>query len=90
CHIGSNLEWEIGTAAMCHLACACPNVHAQRYPVDILGPLYYSVRPRDQVRFQGGRVTVPEGPGLGLSISADEIEALALQSACERVEQVRA
>ena len=77
CHVGSNLEWDIGTAAMCHLACACENVRVQQYPVDILGPLYYDTRPENSpVLFRSGRVQVPEGPGLGLALTREEIEKL--------------
>ena len=38
CAIGSNLELEIATAAMCHLAVSTPNVTADRSPGDLLGP----------------------------------------------------
>jgi L-alanine-DL-glutamate epimerase-like enolase superfamily enzyme len=45
--------------------------------VDILGPLYYSTRPRQNpVVFENGHVNVPPGPGLGLEISPEEIEVL--------------
>ena len=79
CHLGSNLEWDIGTAAMCHLAVACKNVPVQEFPVDILGPLYYSVKPRQKpICFQHGRVFVPEGYGLGVEIEEDELRALSV------------
>ena len=81
CHLGSNLEWDIGTAAMCHLAAACSNVPVTDFPVDILGPLYYAVHPKkNPVEFQNGRVLVPQGPGLGMDLDRDEIEALLKQS----------
>jgi muconate cycloisomerase len=77
CHLGSNLEWDIGTAAMCHLAAACANVPVRQFPVDILGPLYYAVKPRSKpVRFDRGHVFVPAGDGLGVEICAEELEAL--------------
>ena len=77
CHIGSNLEWDIATAAMCHLAVSTRNVAIASYPPDILGPLYYEDRLSDPVRFANGQVSVPEGPGLGLIIDEDEIVAFA-------------
>ncbi|HOB31864.1 MAG TPA: enolase C-terminal domain-like protein [Verrucomicrobiota bacterium] len=81
CHLGSNLEWDIGTAAMCHLAAACSNVPVTDFPVDILGHLYYAVHPKkNPVEFQNGRVLVPQGPGLGMDLDRDEIEALLKQS----------
>lgn len=78
CHLGSNLEWDIGTAAMCHLAVACSNVPVKKFPVDILGPLYYAVRPQSKaICFQKGHVAVPSDAGLGVEINEEEIKALA-------------
>jgi muconate cycloisomerase len=78
CHLGSNLEWDIGTAAMCHLTAACSNVQVSKFPVDILGPLYYAIHPkRKPIRFHDGYVMVPEGPGLGIEIEEEELAALA-------------
>jgi muconate cycloisomerase len=77
CHLGSNLEWDIGTAAMCHLAVACKNVPVKQFPVDILGPLYYSIKPKEKpIHFENGRVHTPTGFGLGVEISEEEIKAL--------------
>ena len=78
CHLGSNLEWDIGTSAMCHLAAACTNVQVGQFPVDILGPLYYAIHPKQKaIQFEGGHVLVPDGPGLGLEIHESEILQLA-------------
>ncbi len=41
CHVGSNLELGIGSAAMLHLACAVLNIDSETYPADILGPHYH-------------------------------------------------
>ena len=41
CHVGSNLELGIGSAAMLHLACAVKNIESETYPADILGPHYH-------------------------------------------------
>jgi L-Ala-D/L-Glu epimerase / N-acetyl-D-glutamate racemase len=69
CAIGSNLELDIATAAMCHLAIATPNVAADRFPGDLLGPLYYADPVvRQPIRYSGGMVHCPEGPGLGVSL----------------------
>lgn len=77
CHLGSNLEWDIGTSAMCHLAAACANVTVRRFPVDILGPLYYAVHPRQKaIIFKEGCVHVPTGPGLGIEVTKEELESL--------------
>jgi hypothetical protein len=47
--------------------------------VDILGPLYYAVKPRaNPIRFGHGRVQVPAaGNGLGIEIDPNELEPLA-------------
>ncbi|MBW3598020.1 MAG: muconate cycloisomerase, partial [Planctomycetes bacterium] len=41
CSIGSNLEWDVGAAAMAHFVVATPNVQVERYPGDLLGPDYH-------------------------------------------------
>ncbi len=76
CHIGSNLEWDIATSAMCQLAVCSSNIKIAEFPPDILGPLYYEKRLSSPVDFSGGFVSVPDGPGLGLNIDESEIEAL--------------
>jgi muconate cycloisomerase len=68
CTIGSNLEMDLGTAAMLHLAVAVPNL-ATTVDHDILGPLYYlehlTQRP---IAYEDGCAVLPEGNGLGLEI----------------------
>jgi L-Ala-D/L-Glu epimerase len=81
CHLGSNLEWDIGTAAMCHLAAACTNVQVNKFPVDILGPLYYAVHPRSKpILFQNGCVSVPGDSGLGIKMTLEEARELSRSS----------
>ena len=49
-----------------------------KVPVDILGPLYYAIHPKQKaIRFEHGHVFVPDGPGLGLEIHEGEIIELA-------------
>jgi L-alanine-DL-glutamate epimerase-like enolase superfamily enzyme len=68
CTIGSNLEMDLGTAAMLHLAVAIPNLAAS-VDHDILGPLYslehLTHRP---IVYEDGCAVLPEGNGLGLEI----------------------
>jgi L-alanine-DL-glutamate epimerase-like enolase superfamily enzyme len=72
CAIGSNLELDVATAAMCHLAVATPNVAADRFPGDLLGPLYYAASVVEHpIQYCGGTVHCPEGPGLGVSLRAE-------------------
>jgi muconate cycloisomerase len=74
CHVGSNLELGVGSAAMLHLACAIPNVESETYPADILGPHYHEsdllAEPLD-LSFSGARV--PDGPGLGVTLDDDKL-----------------
>lgn len=75
CSIGSNLELGVGSAAMAHVAAASPTIASERYPGDIIGPLYHEddvlVTPLD---IRPGIVRVPEGPGLGVQVDWDKVE----------------
>lgn len=67
CTIGSNLEFEIGSAAMLHLAAAVPSLSGTiRH--DIIGPLYHDRHVGTQLRIEDGCALVPTGPGLGVEI----------------------
>ena len=75
CHMGSNLELGIGSAAMLHLACAVKNIESETYPADILGPHYHEsdllAAPLD-LSFDGARV--PSGPGLGVALDEEQVK----------------
>ena len=75
CHMGSNLELGIGSAAMLHVACAVKNIESETYPADILGPHYHEsdllTEPLD-LSFDGARV--PGGPGLGVMLDEEQLE----------------
>jgi muconate cycloisomerase len=67
CVIGSNLEMDMGTAAMLHLAAAMPAL-ATSVDHDIIGPLYYERHFTDKpIRFSHGCVLIQDNPGLGLT-----------------------
>ncbi len=72
CTIGSNLEMDLGTAAMLHLAVAMPNL-ATTVDHDIIGPLYYlehlTLAP---IRYEDGCAILPEGNGLGLEVQRSQ------------------
>jgi muconate cycloisomerase len=80
CHVGSNLELGIGSAAMLHLAAAVPNIDSGTYPADILGPHYHEAdlltEPLD-LKPNGARV--PEGPGLGVALDEEQLTQFRLQ-----------
>jgi muconate cycloisomerase len=66
CTIGSNLEMDLGTAAMLQLAIAMPAL-ATEVDHDAIGPLYYDQHfTRPNIRYANGCAIVPEGPGLGV------------------------
>jgi L-alanine-DL-glutamate epimerase-like enolase superfamily enzyme len=70
CTIGSNLEMDLGTAAMLHLAIAMPGL-ATEVDHDTIGPLYYDTHlTNPPIRYQEGCAIVPEGPGLGVEFDA--------------------
>jgi muconate cycloisomerase len=77
CTIGSNLEREVATAAMAHVAVATPNVVCERYPGDLIGPLYFE-KPLTTapLRYGADRLFVPEGPGLGVTLGAELTSAV--------------
>lgn len=76
CSIGSNLEWDIGTAAMAHLVVACPNMCIEEFPGDVLGPEYHEVRIAKQpLEIQGPLVTITDKPGLGIDVDWDIVRS---------------
>jgi muconate cycloisomerase len=81
CHVGSNLELGIASAAMLHLACAIKNIDSETYPADILGPHYHEsdllAEPLD-LSFSGARV--PTGPGLGVALDEEKLDRFCMRS----------
>ena len=79
CSIGSNLEWDVGTAAMAHLVVACPNMCVEDFPGDMLGPIYHKTRiAKNPVDIRGPLVTITEQPGLGIDVDWDTVSASTL------------
>jgi L-alanine-DL-glutamate epimerase-like enolase superfamily enzyme len=75
CAIGSNLEWDIASAAMGHLAVAIPSIDSERYAADIVGTNFHVQRAvRPEPTSDLGRYLVPDGPGLGVELDLDAIE----------------
>ena len=54
---------------MAHVAVATPNIRCERFPGDLIGPLYFeeslTAKP---LRYQADRLFVPEGAGLGVEV----------------------
>ena len=75
CHIGSNLELGIASAAMLHLAAATPAIDSETYPADILGPNYHETDLlREPLTLGPECARVPDGPGLGVELDEDQLE----------------
>ena len=75
CSMGSNLEWDIATAAMCHLVVACPNLKIEQFPGDILGPDYHDIRiATNPLNISGPIVELSDRPGLGIDVDWATVE----------------
>jgi L-alanine-DL-glutamate epimerase-like enolase superfamily enzyme len=75
CTIGSNLELGVGSAAMVHLALCAPGIDSDKYPCDIIGPLFYT----DDVvvvplPISGGSARANDRPGLGIELDDEKVE----------------
>ncbi len=69
CTIGSNLEREVATAAMAHVTVCTANIQCERFPGDLIGPVYYEeTLSQEPLRYQADRIWVPEKPGLGVLV----------------------
>jgi L-alanine-DL-glutamate epimerase-like enolase superfamily enzyme len=77
CAIGSNMEWDIASAAMAHVTVALPNITVERYAADIIGPWFHIEHAMESPPMvNAGVLTVPQGPGLGIVLNRDKLEAL--------------
>ncbi|MFH9263944.1 mandelate racemase/muconate lactonizing enzyme family protein [Streptomyces sp. NPDC017546] len=75
CLVGTTQELSIGTAAAAHIAMAMPPVTE---PSDPVGPLLYTRDVvTDPVRYIDGRLHVPSGPGLGMTLDPELVKASA-------------
>jgi L-Ala-D/L-Glu epimerase len=69
CTIGSNLEFDVATAAMGHLIVATKNLQVEEWPGDIHGPAYYEVRVvKAPLSIEGPITTITNRPGLGVEV----------------------
>ena len=76
CSMGSNLEFDVATAAMGHLIVSSPNLQIEEYPGDTLGPAYH----RDSIAvnplsIEGPLTTITDAPGLGIDVDWDFVRA---------------
>jgi len=74
CTVGSNLEMGVGSAAMIHLALATPGIHAEEFPCDIIGPLYYEDDLlTEPLPIAGGTARAHARPGLGVELDEEKV-----------------
>lgn len=72
CSIGSNLEWDVATAAMAHLVVSTPNIQVEKFPGDMLGPDYHELRVvKEPLLIKGPLLTLNDRPGLGVEVDWD-------------------
>jgi len=77
CSIGSNLELDVGTAAMAHLVVACENMQVEKYPGDMLGSDYHEISiAKNPVKIEGPITTITDAPGLGVDVDWDLVRTL--------------
>lgn len=75
CHIGSNLELGIGTAAMLQVAATSNCVDSKSFPADLIGPLYHEADLlRTPLKLGPEVAKIPEGPGLGIELDEEQLE----------------
>lgn len=75
CTIGSNLEWDIGAAAMMQFIVSTPNVRIESIPGDCLGPSYHEFSVvKAPLLIEGPFTTLPSAPGLGVSVDWDVVD----------------
>jgi len=72
--LSTTQELSLGTAAVAHLGAAIPALH---YPGDAVGPLLYTEDVvAEPIRYDGIRLVVPDGPGLGVELDEAKLEEL--------------
>jgi muconate cycloisomerase len=74
CLLSTTQEMSIGTAATCHMGAVVPELH---YPGDVVGPvLYLEDVTEERVKYQGPRMYLPQGKGLGVTLDEDRLRAI--------------
>ncbi len=79
CTIGSNLEFDIATAAMGHLIAATRNLRVEEWPGDIHGPVYYETRlVKDPLAIEGPITRLTDRPGLGVDVDWEIVKEFSI------------
>ena len=76
CSIGSNLEFDVGTAAMAHLIVATSNMQVETFPGDLLGPSYHEFSiTNNPIEIDGPITTITDAPGLSVDVDWNVVRA---------------
>ncbi len=76
CSIGSNLEYDVATAAMGHLIVGTRNLQIEDYPGDVLGPAYHVASvAKNPISIEGPVTTISDAPGLGVTVDWEMVRA---------------
>ncbi|WP_435583306.1 muconate/chloromuconate family cycloisomerase [Amycolatopsis thermoflava] len=74
-HMGTSIDGPVGTAASLHLACALPAV---TWGSELFGPLLMRAEHlATPLRYEGGELHLPDGPGFGVELDPDAVRAFA-------------
>jgi len=80
CTVGSNLEWDLATAAMAHFVVATRNVQVEWIPGDVLGPDYHEASiAKRPLRISGPLTELTAAPGLGVEVDLDVVRHYQLE-----------
>jgi muconate cycloisomerase len=75
CSIGSNLEFDIATAAMAHFVVATMNMQVEKFPGDMLGPAYHEFSiAKVPLDIRGPMTTISNLPGLGVDVDWQKVK----------------
>lgn len=70
-HNGTQADMHIGTASAAHFACTYSAVHAHEISsfLDASGHVA-----REELKIEGGKLVVPDGPGIGLTLDPEKVK----------------
>ena len=85
CTVGSNMEGQIASSAMGHLAVSSPASGVHSWHTDLIGPLFHSESVvKNVLQASANVVRIPDQPGLGVLLDKER-----LKCACAREQAMR-
>lgn len=70
-HNGTQADMHIGTASAAHFACTYTAVHAHEISSFLDAAAHVA---REELRIEGGRLILPDGPGIGLTLDPEKLK----------------